>query len=166
MPRKPSQQARLALKCNPGEGTQATKKQQSAHRGATLNAAHPQAHRASRYATRAGTRCRMSPSDGCRYPAGWPARWRSQSQRDQADQARLEWAARFCISKMQLAPMSIPAQQKHALKLRAFLTRHTEQLGATLPLAHNSKHRGHDVARFSLSKAIELGSFQDCPQIR
>ena len=25
MPRKPSQQARLALKCNPGEGTQANK---------------------------------------------------------------------------------------------------------------------------------------------
>jgi hypothetical protein len=65
MPRKPSQQARFALKCNPGEGTQANKKQQSAHRGAALNTAHPQAHRASRYATRAETTCRMSLSDGC-----------------------------------------------------------------------------------------------------
>ena len=44
--------------------------QQSAHRGASSNAADPQAHRASGYATRAGTRCRMSLSDGGRYPAG------------------------------------------------------------------------------------------------
>lgn len=31
---------------------------------------------------------------------GWPARWRSQSHRYQADQARLEWASRFCSGKM------------------------------------------------------------------
>lgn len=33
---------------------------------------------------------------------GWPARWRSQSPGDQAEPARLEWAARFCDSQMPL----------------------------------------------------------------
>lgn len=70
MPRKPSQQARLALKCNPGEGTQANKAAISPQ-GSSNERSTPQAHRASSYATRAETKCRMSLSDRCRYPAGW-----------------------------------------------------------------------------------------------
>ena len=68
MPRKPSQQARLALQCNPGEGTQANKTAINPQRRSNERS-KLQAHRASRYATRAGTKCRMSLSDGSLNPA-------------------------------------------------------------------------------------------------
>ena len=68
MPRKPSQQARLALQCNPGEGTQANKTAINPQ-GRSNEGSKPQAHRASCDATRVGTKCRMSLSDESLNPA-------------------------------------------------------------------------------------------------